>query len=132
MSQQSQVWWSFPGGIGWPTPIPLKGGKRKTRKARKARKGTRRMRGGNLLNNIQRKLTNMSRPAIRTISEKKALNNYTKKQNELTALKKQIENLKKEKINVGSRLRSGSVAAVSAQKNLNEKIAKVQQQINDL
>ena len=42
-SQKSQVWWSFPGGIGWPTPIPLKGGKRKTRKSksktRKSKKG---------------------------------------------------------------------------------------------
>lgn len=42
-SQKSQVWWSFPGGIGWPTPIPLKGGKRKskskTRKSKKGRKG---------------------------------------------------------------------------------------------
>ena len=55
-SQGSQsVWTSWPGGIGYPTAIPLKGGKgRKTRKARKAskktrkaRKGTRRMRGGN-------------------------------------------------------------------------------------
>lgn len=25
-SSKSQVWWSWPGGIGWPTPIPLKGG----------------------------------------------------------------------------------------------------------
>ncbi len=48
MAQQSQVWWSFPGGIGWPTTIPLSGGKRsgasakrKTRKARKSRKATR-------------------------------------------------------------------------------------------
>lgn len=53
MAQQSQVWWSFPGGIGWPTTIPLSGGKRsgasakrsgasakrKTRKGRKGRKG---------------------------------------------------------------------------------------------
>ena len=41
--QQSQVWWSFPGGIGWPVGIPLKGGKSKksTRKARKGRKATR-------------------------------------------------------------------------------------------
>jgi hypothetical protein len=47
-TQKSQVWWSFPGGIGWPTAIPLKGGKRKTRKSksrkatRKGRKATRR------------------------------------------------------------------------------------------
>lgn len=39
--QQSQVFWSWPGGIGWPTPIPLKGGKRKTRKNRKASKKSR-------------------------------------------------------------------------------------------
>ncbi len=53
MQQGSQsVWTSWPGGIGYPTAIPLKGG-RKTRKGRKAskktrkmRKGTRRMRGG--------------------------------------------------------------------------------------
>lgn len=25
-SNKSQVWISWPGGIGWPTPIPLKGG----------------------------------------------------------------------------------------------------------
>lgn len=25
-SSKSQVWFSWPGGIGWPTPIPLKGG----------------------------------------------------------------------------------------------------------
>ena len=37
-SQKSQVWWSFPGGIGWPTAIPLKGGKRSTKKSKKARK----------------------------------------------------------------------------------------------
>ncbi len=41
MAQQSQVWWSFPGGIGWPTTIPLSGGKRKTRKGRKGSKKTR-------------------------------------------------------------------------------------------
>ena len=29
------VWVSWPGGIGWPTPLPLSGGKRKTRKNRK-------------------------------------------------------------------------------------------------
>lgn len=43
-AQKSQVWWSWPGGIGWPTPIPLKGGKRTgcgTRKNRKNRKNTR-------------------------------------------------------------------------------------------
>lgn len=44
MEQKSQVWVSWPGGIGWPTPIPLKGGKRKgssrkTRKSKKTRKG---------------------------------------------------------------------------------------------
>jgi hypothetical protein len=51
MAQQpSQVWWSFPGGIGWPTDIPLKGGKqsgatakskktRKSKKSKKTRKG---------------------------------------------------------------------------------------------
>jgi hypothetical protein len=39
--EQSQVWWSFPGGIGWPVGIPLKGGKRKTRKGRKGSKKTR-------------------------------------------------------------------------------------------
>ena len=41
---QSQVWWSWPGGIGWPTPIPLKGGRRAgcgTRKNRKHRKANR-------------------------------------------------------------------------------------------
>ncbi len=38
---KSQVWWSWPGGIGWPTPIPLKGGKRKTRKNRKSSKKSR-------------------------------------------------------------------------------------------
>ena len=48
-AQKSQVWFSWPGGIGWPTPIPLKGGKRKTRKARKSsrkasRKGSRKSR----------------------------------------------------------------------------------------
>jgi len=47
MEQKSQVWISWPGGIGWPTPIPLKGGKRKTRKSSKKtrknkRKATRR------------------------------------------------------------------------------------------
>ncbi len=41
MAEQSQVWWSFPGGIGWPVGIPLKGGKRKTRKGRKGSKKTR-------------------------------------------------------------------------------------------
>ena len=41
MAQQSQVWWSFPGGIGWPVGIPLSGGKRKTRKGRKGSKKTR-------------------------------------------------------------------------------------------
>lgn len=46
MEQKSQVWWSFPGGIGWPTPIPLKGGKRKTRKGRKSSKKTRKGRKG--------------------------------------------------------------------------------------
>ena len=46
-AQKSQVWWSFPGGIGWPTPIPLKGGKRRgTRKARKSSKKTRKGRKG--------------------------------------------------------------------------------------
>ena len=36
-----QVWTSWPGGIGWPTPI-AKGGKRSaTRKNRKNRKATR-------------------------------------------------------------------------------------------
>jgi hypothetical protein len=39
--QDSQVWWSWPGGIGWRTDIPLKGGKRKTRKGRKGSKKTR-------------------------------------------------------------------------------------------
>ncbi len=39
-TQKSQVWWSFPGGIGWPTPIPLKGGKRRGGKTRKSRKGS--------------------------------------------------------------------------------------------
>ncbi len=45
-AQKSQVWWSWPGGIGWPTPIPLKGGKRKTRKGRKSSKKTRKGRKG--------------------------------------------------------------------------------------
>ena len=46
-AQKSQVWFSWPGGIGWPTPIPLKGGKRtkKTRKARKSSKKTRKGKG---------------------------------------------------------------------------------------
>jgi|LakMenEpi03Aug12_release.lakeMendotaPanAssembly.Ray.scaffolds.fasta_scaffold3678984_1 hypothetical protein len=49
-AQKSQVWWSWPGGIGWPTPIPLKGGKRKTRKSSKknskSRKASRKGRKG--------------------------------------------------------------------------------------
>lgn len=40
MEQKSQVWISWPGGIGWPTPIPLKGGKRKGKKTRKGRKAS--------------------------------------------------------------------------------------------
>ena len=37
------VWVSWPGGIGWPTPLPLSGGKRKTQ-TRKNRKNTRKNR----------------------------------------------------------------------------------------
>ncbi len=44
--QKSQVWFSWPGGIGWPTPIPLKGGKRKTRKGRKGSKSRKASRKG--------------------------------------------------------------------------------------
>lgn len=55
---QSQVWWSWPGGIGWPTPIPLKGGKRLgcgTRKNRKnTRKANRKSRRTNRRNNMRR------------------------------------------------------------------------------
>ncbi len=45
-SQKSQVWWSWPGGIGWPTPIPLKGGKRRGKATRKSSKKSRKGRKG--------------------------------------------------------------------------------------
>lgn len=96
-SQQSQVWWSFPGGIGWPTPIPLSGGKgRKTRKGRKARKATRRMRGGAMKNSIM------------SLFKGKAPNAYEKAMNELEGLKKKLRNAPK-----------GSTAAAALQKQIN-------------
>jgi uncharacterized protein YpuA (DUF1002 family) len=93
MAQQSQVWWSFPGGIGWPVGIPLSGGKRsgkKTRKARKSRKATRRMRGGNTITNmLKTKVAKM----MNTLKNKN--NDYTKAMNQLQGLREKLSKVPK-------------------------------------
>lgn len=130
MPQQSQVWWSFPGGIGWPTPIPLSGGKRS--KTRKVRKATRRMRGGSVFTNMRAKVGNLVRTFKnkRNENEQAALNKNTKIQNELGKLRTQIANLKKQKTKVSAR--EGSAKAIANQKVLNEKITQLEKRIENL
>lgn len=84
MGQQSQVWWSWPGGIGWSTAIPLSGGKRKTRKAHKMSK-TRKMRGGNkVINMLKSKVGKM----MNTLKNKN--NEYTRAMNKLQNLREKL------------------------------------------
>ncbi len=103
MTQQSQVWWSWPGGIGWSTSIPLKGGKRKTRKAPKSRKSTRRMRGGNkVLNMLKNKVGKM----MNTLKNKN--NDYTKAMDKLQNLRDKL-----------SKAPKGSAMAAALQQQIN-------------
>jgi hypothetical protein len=139
-SQGSQsVWTSWPGGIGYPTPIPLKGGKsKKTRKGRKAskktrkmRRGTRRMRGGN-------KVTSFFFGNERSKEEKNAVKEYNKQQAERVTLQKKIRNLEtqrssgKYKNPNGTLVRQGSAAASARQAEVEKELKNLQVKLNNL